>query len=513
MIRVMIVDDERPIVEGLRTIIRKDLKEEFEVVATASSGSESLLLFEQTNPSVVLMDVMMPGLTGLETLKAIRLKDKNAIFILITASERFDIAREAVSLQVMEYLVKPIEREKVVSALRKAASQVIGNLTNLSQEWRIQEQKEQTRLFQTKALCFAIMTGEDLSETRTQLLDTLGLNTESVVVGAIIFRSEGAQSEYTSLAQTLHYKTRALLGPLAGDRSLILLPVTLKETSDMEIHSVVDPLLGAFPNLFDSGGARIGWGKPVEWARAHESWCDALMHSQLQDAQDALVVSDEGEGFFQFEERLWDGTTIDKSEALRTELKKDAMVWRNLGLVPPWGRYRWVILLGNLYRRMVLEGVISVQEAVGLMDFKDIIEETRTEEWVRRLEIRMSPILEQLKVRKRYSPPVYQGIETVSKTFDKQISLESVADQIGISPGRLSRLFVLETGKGFSEYLIDFRLERACKLLSQPGSSVKSVSISVGYTDPNYFARLFRKRLGLTPSSFQTKLEEVDHEE
>jgi len=81
-----------------------------------------------------------------------------------------------------------------------------------------------------------------------------------------------------------------------------------------------------------------------------------------------------------------------------------------------------------------------------------------------------------------------------------------VADQVGVTPKRLSRMFIEELGQGFSDYLIDFRIEKAKVLLSLPGASIKQVAAECGYPDPNYFARLFKKVTGVTPTEFSTSL-------
>jgi two-component system response regulator YesN len=92
----------------------------------------------------------------------------------------------------------------------------------------------------------------------------------------------------------------------------------------------------------------------------------------------------------------------------------------------------------------------------------------------------------------------------VRENYGKQMSLEATAYALGISPNRLSRIFSEETGKGFSDYLIEYRIGKAKELLLQPGASIKQVSISCGYPDPNYFSRLFKKVTGLTPTTFSS---------
>jgi YesN/AraC family two-component response regulator len=71
---------------------------------------------------------------------------------------------------------------------------------------------------------------------------------------------------------------------------------------------------------------------------------------------------------------------------------------------------------------------------------------------------------------------------------------------------------VEETGRGFSDYLIEYRIERAKELLSLPGASIKQVSASCGYPDPNYFSRLFKKVTGLTPTTFSSEATEANDE-
>jgi len=103
----------------------------------------------------------------------------------------------------------------------------------------------------------------------------------------------------------------------------------------------------------------------------------------------------------------------------------------------------------------------------------------------------------------RRSRALARAIAFVRENCAAQISLDSAADAAGISAGRLSRLFVEETGRGFSEFLTGVRMEKARELLSRPEVSIKEAAAASGYPDANYFARLFKKETGLTPSAFR----------
>jgi two-component system response regulator YesN len=102
----------------------------------------------------------------------------------------------------------------------------------------------------------------------------------------------------------------------------------------------------------------------------------------------------------------------------------------------------------------------------------------------------------------RHSPPVARAIAWVRENFGKPAGLEACAEAVGISPNRLSRLFVEETGRAFTDFLIDCRIGKAREMLAEPGWSIKEISAACGYPDPNYFSRLFKKVTGVTPSAF-----------
>jgi two-component system response regulator YesN len=121
---------------------------------------------------------------------------------------------------------------------------------------------------------------------------------------------------------------------------------------------------------------------------------------------------------------------------------------------------------------------------------------------------RFASLIDTLGRTPRWSPLVARAITYIHENFGRAMSLETTATALNISPNRLSRLFSEETGQGFSDYLIDYRIERAKEMLLQPGASIKQVSLSCGYPDPNYFSRLFKKVTGLTPTSFSSGLPE-----
>jgi len=118
MYQVMIVDDEEPVLESFSLILKRD-SSDFNLCGTARSGYEALELVDDLKPDVVFMDIQMPGIDGIETIRQIRQHYPRTVFILATAFERFDIARKAIHLGVFSYLVKPVSRKTFLEELEK----------------------------------------------------------------------------------------------------------------------------------------------------------------------------------------------------------------------------------------------------------------------------------------------------------------------------------------------------------------------------------------------------------
>ncbi|MBB6734115.1 helix-turn-helix domain-containing protein [Cohnella zeiphila] len=123
MYRLLIADDEAPEREGLEWIVRRMLPDTFEILQ-AENGRRAIELAEERRPNIVLMDIQMPGIQGMEALREIRKLLPDAKFVLVTAYDSFHYAQAALPLGVKEYIVKPASRDQVASMLRRLADEL-----------------------------------------------------------------------------------------------------------------------------------------------------------------------------------------------------------------------------------------------------------------------------------------------------------------------------------------------------------------------------------------------------
>ena len=175
MKRIMVVDDERPVVEGISLIVRRELAGEFEVAGTAVSGREAIEKIASLAPDIVLMDVRMPGLSGLDAIREMRARGATQAFILVTAYERFDIAREAVGLGVIDYLLKPVSKDSLALSLRAASELLDRRIEVERREIEHRDAEERMRGFVESSFLYAIALGVPTRRRPAEIPDSAGL--------------------------------------------------------------------------------------------------------------------------------------------------------------------------------------------------------------------------------------------------------------------------------------------------------------------------------------------------
>lgn len=119
--KILIIDDEPMVVEGLKKLVPWE-EINCEIIATAKNGEEGLFEIEATKPDIVISDIHMPKLSGLDMIKALREKKGDIKFVLLTGYREFEYAREAINLGVIKFLLKPTNLEDIKSAVLEATS-------------------------------------------------------------------------------------------------------------------------------------------------------------------------------------------------------------------------------------------------------------------------------------------------------------------------------------------------------------------------------------------------------
>lgn len=135
MYKMIIVDDEDIVINGLTTVINWK-EHQIEIVGTATNGQKALKIIQEQKPDIILTDICMPGMDGLQLIKKVKEEQPNTVFIIISGYAEFEYAKSAIELDVIDYLIKPVDIEEIIGVIKKS----IKKNETLQQDQRKQEQ-------------------------------------------------------------------------------------------------------------------------------------------------------------------------------------------------------------------------------------------------------------------------------------------------------------------------------------------------------------------------------------
>lgn len=540
MKRVLIVDDEMPIINGLSLLFKRYFQNTYTVVGIAQTGRGAIEKCSTLGPDIVLMDVQMPGISGLDAIREISQTGVPRAFILVTAYERFDIARAALSMGVCDYLLKPVSKDRLEIALRAASTFL--DRTQLLNERELEFKDSQRQLVPLVEEAFFQEIRRDASDQAQGpgelarhlplFRESLSITEEAGMIGlaSLSPASGDAKSLYDRFVSTLRYKTQALVSPLEDGR-LCALFLPLHRANDREADrsvaqrmrdSLHEILKSGFTGELATGEVKISFGEPAaledlgkSWSGASRNFAQSPLSDDVTTVDSALPESAPREDPWsrenaacardaQFYDQIAEG-----QYALAGQALEKMLLSLERAAVPPRDLfYRISGALAFAALKLAGGGVLSGEVYCEIMDFSDLKalwDEGQRQRFAACARSRFQTLQRRAAEAGLHSPFVVKALQYIENHHQEQITLESASEAIGISSGHLTRLMSDELKRGFAHTLIDFRMRKAKELLKQPVVSIKEVSQRCGYPDANYFSRLFRRMTGWTPREYAAR--------
>lgn len=542
MKRVLVVDDEMPIVNGLLLLFKRYFQTEYTVVGVAQSGREAIEKAKELAPDIILMDVQMPGITGLDAIRELSRQKSATAFILVTAYERFDIAREALSMGVCDYLLKPVSRERLEIALRVASDYLDRSRLFDKRELEFRDRQQRlVPLIRTAFFC-SVRWQQELKKNLGLVKEMLKINEDAGVLGIASFSPMDGNvgALYERFCSLIQYKTVALVGPLEDNRYcawfLPMKKAALESESiaASEISAFLEILRGAFSSELATGEIVLAHGQPEILENLERSWSAAVQvfaGSTLipkKGSDIAGISAAVGSAIVQpqvnLEIQLSEWEKNHASCALDAQFSEEimegqyAMAGQSLEKMLMQidcshtaardSLFRIIAALSFAALKLAGGGILSEQVYREFMDFSDIEQlwnQAACHLFAAKVRERFASLQKYAVAAGSHSPFVVRAIQYIENHYQEPITLESAAEAIGISAGHLTRLMSDELKKGFARTLIDYRLQKAKEMLKKPNVSVRDVSRLCGYSDANYFARLFRRMTGVSPSEYTAR--------
>ena len=533
MYKILIADDEGIVIEALKFIIEKNFDGQCEI-QSAKTGRSVIELAETFRPDIALMDIQMPGINGIEAMKEIRKTNSNIIFIIISAFNKFDYAKEAINIDVLEYINKPIQHDKIVATLKTAMKKIDQERTRRSDDLKIKEKLEIVVPFIESGFIYSILfTQNTVADTDNyrQLLsvdensgfimviecgDTTGEGKLDNAIGSGV----KIQNYYPSLRGIVkEYFPRAIVGSAMANKVICFVPakhVAASEEYDKRI-ALIDSTREMVRVLKASCelSFRVGIGDIATIENAADSYQEAnkalafasgsVAHAkdlpvqlsfdaeypienehrlyELTTEGDEVRAVEEAKRFFSFLVASYPGLDMDiRLKVLEVVLWCEKLAYESGGMTYHFAsRHDYLNSINAMdsYAEMESWFIGKISEAVGNIKAKKIESTLST---------------------------VEKAKEYILDNYSKDISLDDVSKQVNISPYYFSKMFKAELGINFIDYLTDIRMNQAKKLLAAGELSMKEICSAVGYSDPNYFSRTFKKNVGVTPTEYREKV-------
>lgn len=525
MVRLLVVDDEKIVLDSVSYMIGSSF--ENIVVETARNGKEGLVKLDSFKPHILMTDIRMPGITGLELIKKARLTDNGVKILIVTAFEEFEYAREAFKYDVEDYILKPLGKKKLVESLTKTLQKIEHEQARRDEELESIEKYYASISLVESNFFQSIMLGRDLTKALPQYRDLLSIGLEHGYLLALEFRTPeddalpGQVSTWTMrlsdscdyLKGHVKYHYDAIVSNVVFNRIFVYM-----EAPENRIH---DEAVIFWTNIHDSLlkkfglKARIVVGpvRPVQMIA--ESYEECLMLLNTAEAN-VTLWRETPQGnydpavFRQLSGRLYEQFQARNRKALETfqELKE---IYFSMARGPSGAEAAESLLLELLIllvSQCRQSGCALSEELSGTGYMKTYGLKTTFGKIAWFEEILLGLMEESVRLGiGSCTELVQRTLARLQEEYAQEISLEEIAQTLGVTPQYLSKIFRQETGRTFKEHLIDLRITEARRLLRGTSLSAREISYAVGYNDPNYFVRLFKKTTGLTPKEYQRVME------
>jgi len=521
MYKVLIVDDEMIVRHAVKTLIRWE-GSRFEYAGAAPNGSAALELVRETGADIVITDIKMPEMDGLELIKRLTAEGFDGEVLVLSNYNDFELVREALKCGAHDYMLKlTLKTESFMETLEEMAAKLDdkrGQRLAEAQEPRSKREQEIDRL--PELLREMDSAAPDSSPWRGERFLEPGQRAYSFV---IVPKHEERQTSFGSLhdaleklADGLFTGSRWTRTVRADSRRYLLIAVYAAEAPEANPQELARRLVNLASMYYNvqlsviyAPGASDEETLALEMERSRKA--EGLLFYSLPTLgclSNREMASDEDESFRVAESALRDG--LRKSSAGSVDLWAES----TLHLVDTAAERR---IHPRALKRAISGGIWSLAnaEALGIRrewDEKPWLEKVEAAESDSQLKETIRELAEDAASDKVGALPrlpaareeVRQAVRFLEERYPERVTIADVAAQVGLSEPYLCQVFKADTGLSILTYLNEIRMAKAYELLASGNYLVKQAALEVGIPDPFYFNRLFRKRYGIAPKNVKT---------
>ncbi|WP_411346363.1 response regulator [Paenibacillus sp. WLX1005] len=534
MVNILLVDDESYVTESLAlTIPWEQLR--IDQVFCAESVNQALSLLTEKEIDIVVTDIRMPDRDGLELLGELSRNWPAVRSLVLTGHSDFEYAQKAIRLKASDYILKPVDDDQFMESVGKAVTAIEQEWGQLDKYNRLAYRRQSELEVLRDGLLSDMLLGRELNER--ELLERLS-NYEIALqpgrVARMLYMSTGdsLRGMEESEARLLEYAVGNIAVELLGSQApvwfgraphsgLVMLWQTsadaLSDEESQRLQELVDSAR-TYLKMTLSVYVSEPFAFPTEIATAYRHVLRSAQHSSGNNEPQIHLLQPEGtvrerpviikymEPLYRpptlihlLESGQWSGAR-DKVMAVLDTLEPLPLTHEHLYEVY-LAVSNALVYMSHHHGHMLGESdaggldPFSAQHITGSLD--------RLRSWcinvLGRLEVQQTAS----HAEPSRSRVVKQVQEIVSESLGQDVSVKSIADRVYLHPVYLSKIYKAETSEGLGDYIIRIRMEKALYMLKHTNRKIYEITAELGYQNPQYFSKLFKKHYGMTPNEFR----------
>lgn len=510
--RVLIVDDEPIIRNGLRNFIDWE-QEGLELVTGCANGMEAMDIIRMQQIDILITDIKMPVMDGLELIKHALQHNPNMKVVLISSYNEFEYVRQGLKYGAVDYLLKPtLEADELIAVLTRCKELLERQRLQSAEK---QQMEHHTSMLERKRIEQEIIRNLAVHSSSSAYVDIFGSSIDAYLSAFVV--GEGLyerQELYGRLHVSMLYEDIQLMfytqfehgiAPvLAGEAMLLILPYRSEESihqleqfKDHVEREVQWPVTMGY--VIAKATDRIEQGFSRSRAAVMRSFFEGTSRLYRWIPED--VPEDRSIAASDFHIHHMIELIRDASEQ-RAVLQQLGQRWRTQGLsADQVKKEAYELLSAYVYLSGTALLMSDVRETVWRCDSMEQLERMIAE-WTVDLE---HPNMLLLQDKGHGGQLILKAIEHMKQHYREDLTLQDVADSIHVSKSYFSNLFKKQTGQNFIDFLIDLRLQSAKALLAKNECKVYEVAEKSGFNDVKYFSKLFKKMTQMTPMEYREK--------
>ena len=563
MIKVFLVEDEYAIREGIKKSVNWE-QNGFELVGEAGDGEVAFPKIMKTEPDILITDIRMPFMDGLELSRLVKKEMPNIRIIVLSGYDDFNYAKQAISIGVEEYILKPVSGESLMSELLKISDDIEKDRRENEAKAKYQKDREEIRILERSMFIRDMIDGRLSMQESLERGRELGIDVTAAFYCIVLIQvfprkiDSGVINEYSGVNEEIYGRLKELYNDenhvyvyeQIGD----ILCLLEKADAIEELESNIEKGLGELKSIMQDYKDKIYFasvGKIVERIRdVNMSYADASRHfAERYMFDDSFVFNgNDNKQKELIRQSIADERRISTDEVYADTENKDIDINKldinklDTSMISRKTIYNFLrsgttseiddlvneyfesigeeATRSVMFRQYVLvEALISSvsfleelgvskdksSEILGELSNPINYTETRdsSKQYIRNLLVLM------IEYRNRLSDKKYNEIIDKAKSFiqdnyqNDDMSLQTVASSVNVSSNHFSAIFRKETGETFIDYLTAVRINKAKELLTCTSMKTSEIGFEVGYRDPHYFSFIFKKIMGMSPKEYR----------